>query len=254
MSLLVMNKAVKGLFAGMAMLAIAGLATLASPANALADFAIEIIGPGFYAGGVVICDNCPGDLNLAIGSITVVTSSASLITPPIPGFADGGLIQSAITNSPGGPLQALLDMHVLLSSLLNTGGTVTVLASATGYTFPPAGGTATLVSSVGGTNTGASDTFQQWADLVNALFGMGPITPGVQGPFSGAAFANVASTSFLTVTPFSLTERGIMTLGANSLTSYDFQSQVVAAPAALVLLGLGLSGVGVISWRRRRRS
>jgi len=230
---------------------VTAFALLASPLSAPADFAINIVGPGAYIGaGITVLDNSLADLNPAVNQIAILAGAGGL--PLIPGFTLS--LNSALTNTPGGAPSSLVQMHSTLSSLFDVGGTVQVTASATGFTFPSNGTATSLHSAVAGTLVGdGSVSAQQWVDLTNILFGLGAITPGLQGPFTTAAFSNTASAGFTMLAgPFgySITDRLNLTLGPNASTSDDLQSTVVPEPITMFLGGTGLLVLGYAARRR----
>lgn len=235
---------------------VTALALLATPLPALATFAVNIQGPGLdYGGaGITVVDNEPSgrDFNPAVGVIQLTSGLFTL--PAIPGFSLNS--ETVFTNSPGGPSFSILDLTFSLSSSGDVGGTIQVTASGTDFTFPAAGVPSTLTSTISGNMNpaGGSVTAQQWATLSNELFGspsgLGPITPGAQGPFTTVGFNNTATVGFTSATPYSITDRVNLTLGAGASMTGDLQSVVTPEPATMFLAGLGLLALGFAARRR----
>jgi hypothetical protein len=153
----------------------------------------------------------------------------------VPGFSavNVGLAQ---TNAPGDSSGASLALSYGAQTNGTAGGTVTITASATGFTSPvQAANPLTLTSQIAGTITGTgSATGQMWADINNGLFGttvvgVNAFTPGAQGPFSTSPFANSASVNFSRGSgPYSLTQSATLTMATNSQETGSVQGNVPA--------------------------
>lgn len=236
---------------GFFLVIVTALALLATPLPALALFAVNIQGPGAYAGaGITVNDNAADDLNALAGQITLI-SGLSATLPLIPGFLVN--VNTAISNSPGGPGSSSLSLNWVLSSGLGGGGAIQVTASAQGYTFPPTGQGSVLTSDVGGSLVGTGSVVaQQWVDLGDGLFAtVGPlVTPGTQGPFGPGAFSDSASSNFTSGTPYSITDRVNLSLGGLSSTTGGLSSTVVPEPVTMFLGGTGLL---MLTYAARRR-
>jgi hypothetical protein len=179
---------------------------------------------------VIIHDGDPGDMN-------PLPNQVSFNLTNVPGFAAVN-VGLALTNAPGDSSGALLALSYGALSSGTAGGTVAISASATGFTSPAStANPLTMNSQLGGTILGSSSvTGQQWADINNALFGtmavgLNAFTPGPQGPFSSAPFADSRFVSFNRGSgPFSVTETATVTLASDSQSTGSLQSTIPAPP------------------------
>jgi hypothetical protein len=148
----------------------------------------------------------------------------------------------------------LLDVTWNVNTFGTAGGPLTILASQTDFTFPTSP-IQTLESVCSGDMLNGAVTCQEWANLANTLFGLGPVTPGAQGPFV-APFASDLSIAFAAPgTPYSITDRLIFNMGAGGTSTGDMRStvrQTAPEPATLGLVGGALVGLAFL--RRRKQS
>lgn len=165
---------------------------------------------------------------------------------------------TSFSNNPGSTPFNILDLTWSVAALgASTGGPLTVLASQESFLFPV--GPSILQSVCSGDALNSSVICQEWVNLSNTLFGLGPVTPGAQGAPTGftAPFSSTAlSGTYTSTIPNAITDRLIFVIGQNGTSTGDLRSitpaPAIPEPATLVLVGAALAGLGFS--RRRKQS
>jgi hypothetical protein len=216
----------------------AGLLVLAIPLVAAAVSVRLISG----ATTVTCNDGDPCDATAAPGVVTFsgsvgpfTVNVTTAITEPALGSASFAILDLNSVNVSGGP------------------GTLTILASHTGYTGPLPGGMYSALLSVGGTAPpGGTVSFAGYLDDGNTLFGTTSLL-GTLGPFGPGAFSGSVAGAAGATAPFALTLVANITHTSAGNTSFDFEVRPrVAEPGMLSLFGIGLGSV-LVGGRRRLR-
>jgi hypothetical protein len=222
-----------------------GILTTARPAQA--QFVAVRVTQGMTV--ITVADGDPDDENPAPNAVTAVINTLTGITTTV---------DTAISNTPGTTTGASLDLSFLVSAVGAAGGSVTIEATATGYTQPPAGPLPlTLVSSIGGT-VGAGSTLEaeQFVDPGDGQFVQtGPSV--AHGPFGAGPYSDSGSVQFTNPAgAYSITERVDVTVAGGVNVSGNFESIVaVPAPGGLVLALMSLPAFGLNQlWRRLRKA
>jgi hypothetical protein len=177
-----------------------------------------------------------------------IVAGNTVTTPVIPGFLFS--VDTAASNSPGGPLSSKLSLGWVLGGTSPGGGSIVVTASATDFDFPPSGANSTLISSVGGNASEGSVTAQQWVDLANGLFFLGTVTPDAQGPFTTDPFSSIQSATFTSPAKYSITDQLSLSVNAGASINGGLESTVVPEPVTMFLGGTGLL---MLTYAARRR-
>jgi hypothetical protein len=137
------------------------------------------------------------------------------------------------------PDQPHLDLAYVTTSLTGAAGDYLVID----FTESNAASSGGVSTHIGGTNNGTSTTAYL---LVNGVI------VDTLGPFAaGGAFAGSSSAAGAT-SPYSLTQRIVVTRTGTGVVNASGDFEVVPEPATLSLLGLGLAGLAGL--RRRRQA
>jgi hypothetical protein len=221
------------------------------PNRANADFEVAIT---TGAGTTIIHDGGAGDLDMTVNNQISFNYHDAFYN------VIGSL---AITNSPGNPSLALLDINYTISAINllggpnGLGGAGSLSASATGFTQPTTN-PLTLHSGINGNGTGTGTlTMNQFADPGNAEFGTGVAAPPL-GPFNigqAGGYNGSSSVLFNQTGAYSITDVLNFNLTSGSATTGDSASLVTPAPApaGLLLALAGIPALGVGAMLRRRR-
>jgi hypothetical protein len=226
----------KFLFVGLTVLFLVGATSAyAIPTLYLWDM---INDPG-QANPVVVADQTGLDANPVVGAVTYVGAVGAVwwlnvstgITKPAQGDA----------------ISAFMDLNSVNTS--NAGGTVGVFFGETDF-MPGASSTFSGALNVGGTLAPQGSAIFYWAlDTNNILWGTNgflEISP-VLGP--GAFNWSGSGSAAGLVGPYSLMIGTNLTHGVADTSSFDQEIRRVPEPGILILLGIGLSAVGLLSRR-----
>jgi len=220
-------------------------------------------------------------LRISSGASTVIVSDENLAITPSATNPDGslgvpglltysgtvGAFTINVTTGLGPPIQANNDSHHASIHLNNvsvttsTGGTLSLELSYTGFTLASSSAGIQLNSTMGGITGGTVEAWQV-LDLDNGLFA--PTASGEavthHGPFTAttgpAAFSGnqqaVTGTPYSS-TPFSITERVVISHTGAATTSFDIDSvAVVPAPPSVIMCLTGLPVLMGGWWYRRK--
>lgn len=189
---------------------------------------------------ITISDNGAGDSQAAGGQVVWVGSIGNWSLNVHTGTTYPAI--GSLTNP-------MLDLSFNATSG-GTGGTLVISFSADGF-GPTAGST---VAAIGGTiAAGGSVTYNTYGGNNNTLFSTSNLLTS-QGPFAPGAFSGtVTGGSVNNAGPYSLTQVISITHGAGTFQSTgDALLTVPESGTSILLLGAGLTGLGLIARFRRR--
>jgi len=225
--------------------ALVGVAMLATPTQARAEFQMKISWTSGGGGSVLVHDNDVNDTGVAHTVTGAITFSGAV-----------GNIFLTVNTGVSKPISgsaALPDMDLNFSAqkIAGSGGeTLTIEISDVGFTTSPIA----LTNQIGGTFSGSftQTTAQSFFDNGDTNFGKahaGTLMTFNSSPYSGSNVLNVTGAA-----PYSLTQTIVLTAGVGAGNSTgDFEILPTPAPAGLVLALTGTPVLGLGAWLRRRR-
>ena len=196
---------------------------------------------------VTVNDNGAGDLNPVAGSVTF-----------------SGAVGSFTTNVTTGTSKPILPQATLQLASLDIfsgagAGTLTVELTDIGFSLPGGPGR-TLTSNLTGFTQAQGVGASQCVGFDNLPFDCSPGVTINHPPFGPGPITNTLSTTFPSTAPFAISERVVLSFVSPGFASFNLTSAASTAsiaavpqPRALLLLGLGLAGLGVVPMLRASR-
>lgn len=231
------------------------LAVAALPASTRADFKVTF-GVGFDM--VAVVDNGAGDLNSAVGSISI-SQTINQVSFEI-------IANSNRTDLSGG-LPQIQDSTVHIMNSGQTAQRAQIAMTDTGFTLSGSAGTAATlqsqlgISSLGGVNTRVTGSFNSYVDNSNTEFGMAIGTASQRLLFPLPPEDQLKEKDFLMGDVFSLTNVFNLVLPAQQRNGAAFTGTTLVAsapePSSALLVGMALPTLAIAGCyfgRQRRRT
>jgi hypothetical protein len=223
-------------------LLVAGAVFLATPPPADAAFQLRLSDDGGTT-FTTITDGGAGDSSSMAGVIVFNGAIGNWIVN-----VTTGISKPVFPNTP-----SLAKMDLNSTNVhANSSGTLTIELTDTGFSLVPSPFNYILNNQFGGTISGGTVTAQSFIGVTE--FDTSTFSSPVLGPLGPGAFAASSSSTFAGSSPFSITQRLNLTVGAGVTNfSGDFETTVVTpAPPSLLLAGLGLPFLGLAYWYKRK--
>ncbi|MEM6333362.1 MAG: PEP-CTERM sorting domain-containing protein [Planctomycetota bacterium] len=191
---------------------------------------------------VTVVDNGVGDTDTAVGQVAFTGSVGGIETA----------ITVGVSNSPGTPTLASLNLTSLAINNFGPATSLTVELSDTDFLAPdPAGGIIDLLAAASASTTvGSVDVgFTGYANDSNTVFG----TEQASGPlnFSVSTPAGSGASAITPVTigaPYGLTSVLVLDIAPDTIATVTGNTSIIPEPASLALIA---AGIGVATLRRR---